>query len=413
MRFKLPPFWRNVLTVMTGTVAAQAIPLGFLPVLTRIVPAAELGIFFLWIGTAGVTTLLIGASLNKAIFSADREEDIPGILQLSLVVGLIIALSIPIVIWSLNLFGFSPLKGDINRYVIGLTIYSLIMAFNYNLQAIFIYRSQFGALNKAKCLLSISVALAQIVTVSVIPSAPGLIYSTVTMSGLSTVVTMYWLKLSWIDIASGISLYKLRNAFSANYRFLVFSFPSDLISTISAQLPLLIIGVKFGAVPAAAYALVLRVVSIPIGFLSSSILTVFKDRAGQDYRKHGNCSSVYIKTLKVLSLLSVIPFVFIYLSGEYLVELIFGKQWILAGQYLQTLAPVYFFAFIASPLSYVFYFAKQSVDLVCQCFSALVIYFVFSHAHNMTDAITHYAIFGSIYYLIYLLLSYRASLGVK
>ena len=49
-------FSRNVLTLMTGTTIAQAIPIAISPILTRIYTPEDFGVFALFIGVVGVRT---------------------------------------------------------------------------------------------------------------------------------------------------------------------------------------------------------------------------------------------------------------------------------------------------------------------------------------------------------------------
>ncbi|MFM6008935.1 MAG: hypothetical protein ACKPB7_37725, partial [Sphaerospermopsis kisseleviana] len=190
---------------------------------------------------------------------------------------------------------------------------------------------------------------------------------------------------------------------------------AELINLVASQIPIFTISARFGAVHVAMYSLVLRVMAVPIGLLGNSVLTVFKDQAARDFREQGNCKYIYVKTLKSLSILSCLPFLLLYLFGHSAFKLLFGEEFGMAGEYASTLAIVYFFIFISSPLSYVLFFSDQGklINLFSQVTYCLIVIFVFTYSDSINNAILNYAIFGSVYYLIYLFLSYRSALGFQ
>lgn len=399
---------------MAGTMLSQAIPMAVLLVLTRIVPAADIGNFSLLISAATISSIIAAASLDKAIFSAHTEADIVKLLRLTIVTSGVVGLVILIAISVLQASGLYPINPTIAKYSVAFVAYALFMALSRNLQAVLTYRSQFWLLSKAKILFATPAALAQLGAGLLGWGVSGLIYSTTVISAISTLISMKWLNMSWKKIWEGNSIAAIKKTFISNHRFVIISLPADLIGSASGQLPIFIIAARFGSVSVAMYALVLRVLSIPVGLLGNSVLTVFKDQAGQDYREQGNCVDIYLKTLKNLVLLAFFPFLGLHLFGAPIVKFLLGDQWIVAGQYAEILAPMLFVAFISSPLSYVLYFSKQgqTVDLCCQVALTLIICLAFSRTDNISHAILYYSIFGSIYYIFYLLVSYRAASGI-
>jgi O-antigen/teichoic acid export membrane protein len=398
---------------MAGTMLSQGIPMAVLLVLTRIVPAVEIGNFSLFLSAANISSILVAASLDKAIFSARTEKEISDLLRLTIVTGCAIGLVIIVTIFVVQKLSISSVHQIIARYSVSLVIYSLLIAFNRHSQAVLTYRSQFWLLNKAKLLIATPTALAQLVASLLGLGVSGLIYSTTFLSAVSTLLSWQLLSISWQQFSSQISLASVKKTFIDNYRFSLFSLPAELVSAATSQLPIFIIAARFGSVSVAMYALVLRVLSIPVGLLGSSVLTVFQDRAGQEYRDRGNCTNIYLKTLKTLALLSFFPFLGLHLFGSDIVKFLLGEQWIVAGEYAEILAPMLFVAFISSPLSYVLFFSKrgQQLNLLCQMTLSSIVWLVFSCAGDINSAILYYSILGSIYYIFYMFVSYHMASG--
>jgi len=167
-------------------------------------------------------------------------------------------------------------------------------------------------------------------------------------------------------------------------------------------------------VSVAFYALTLRVLAAPVGLLADSVLTVFKERAGRDYRELGNCIDAYRHAFRSLSILAILPFTALFFLGEEAFVLVFGSSWAQAGHFAELLSPMFFMKFIASPLSYTLYVANRQLhDLVWQITLFGMTWAVFKFCNNLESAVLMYSAGYSGLYVAYLALSYNAARGAK
>jgi O-antigen/teichoic acid export membrane protein len=410
----LSQFARNTLTVLSGTVITQAIPMVVLICLSRLLSPTDIGNFTLVMSTVSIASIVISAGLDKAFFSAPTEKEVIELLYFSIVVGSFISIIIFAAILinqSLNSVLFDK---TIEHYAICIVLHALTLSLNKSLQSILIRRSQFWLLNKAKFFLVVSIALGQLISVVIsFNKVDGLIYSTTILSVLSTLLVWNLSALDWHQVFGNNSVIFLRKIFSENSQFVKFSLPAEIISMISSQLPIFIIASRFGSSQVAMYAMMLRIVSIPVGLLGSSILTVFKDKAGQEYREIGSCRNTYIRTFRYLAVLSLFPFLSLYFFGPDIIEFLLGQQWSMTGEFVRILSPMLFVSFISSPLSYVMFFSKQGqvINIMFQAILSTIMLIVFSQANTANDAVLCYSICGSMYYSFYLLISYRFASG--
>jgi len=171
----------------------------------------------------------------------------------------------------------------------------------------------------------------------------------------------------------------------------------------------------FGPIVTGFFGLTQRVLGTPVSLISTSVFDVFNERASSDYRKDGNCRDIYIKTFKGLFLLSIIPFMIFFFTAPKLFSIIFGKNWIVAGEYAQILSLMFFFRFTCSPLTYVLYIAqKQNYDLVWQIalFIAIISSIITGAYWNSAKvSMICLSLSYSIMYIIYFLLSYHFAKG--
>ncbi|RJG11794.1 lipopolysaccharide biosynthesis protein, partial [Massilia cavernae] len=57
MKAGLPTFWKHVITVLSGALGAQALPLLVAPLVTRMCTPAEMGAFSVWFGIIAVAAI--------------------------------------------------------------------------------------------------------------------------------------------------------------------------------------------------------------------------------------------------------------------------------------------------------------------------------------------------------------------
>jgi O-antigen/teichoic acid export membrane protein len=186
--------------------------------------------------------------------------------------------------------------------------------------------------------------------------------------------------------------------------------PADFISSFASQLPMLMMGKRFGLPAAGQYALTNKVLTAPMKLLAGSILSVFKEEAARSYREKGECREIFAKTLMALALLAITPFALLFCFAEPLFVWIFGDEWREAGNYASILAPMFYVQFIASPLSYVIYLAnRQILDLAWQLCLLIATYCVFYYTKEIIMTMKLYSFGYSLLYIIYLAMAYKAA----
>lgn len=410
----LPQFWRRVSVVLAGTMVAQAIPLAILPLLTRMLPPEALGQYFIWLGVATVASVVATLRLDVAIFNAKSQEEMASLLQAAITSALIVAGFLLISLLGLRL----AVPGWIEHHVvssgaIAAACMAALLAISQTSIAAYVYNANFTRQALAKILLAGSTALVQLIAVIAGFGVEGMIYGQ--MLAVACVVT--WLV---IDVCRSLSL-DLGGSSMARYlatirghwRFPVFSMPADFISSLSAQLPLFLIGGRFGNASVGQYALTNRALGAPVGLLAGSVLSVFKEEASRQYRETGQCRQPYLRTLRSLALLGIVPFALLFFISEWLFVIAFGPEWAEAGRLAAMLAPMFYLKFVASPLSYTMYLAnRQSHDLLWQIVLLAMTASVFRFSSDIHRAVASYSAGYSVLYLAYLLMSYRAAKGV-
>ncbi|NMA32135.1 MAG: oligosaccharide flippase family protein, partial [Candidatus Methanofastidiosa archaeon] len=151
---------------------------------------------------------------------------------------------------------------------------------------------------------------------------------------------------------------------AAKYRnFPLYTAPVVLINTISLQIPAIILAYYFGPVVVGFYGLTYRVLIAPMNLIGRSFSQVFFPKATEDNRS-GELGQITQKVFSKLFLLGFIPMLLFVGVAPDIFIFLFGLSWHTAGIYAQILCPWFFFQFISSPLTSIFYILeKQQIFL--------------------------------------------------
>ena len=105
-------FNRNILTLMTGTTIAQAIPIAISPILTRIYTPEDFGIFAIFLAI----TLIIGSIANGryelAIMIPKKDEDAINIFALGFIITTSISLLLLVLVLIFQKYFIFLLKNE-------------------------------------------------------------------------------------------------------------------------------------------------------------------------------------------------------------------------------------------------------------------------------------------------------------
>nr|WP_289711336.1 oligosaccharide flippase family protein [Aeromonas veronii] len=401
-------YWKHVSQVFSGAVGAQLIPIVGTLFITRVYTPSDFGQYSSWLSIvlilAVIITLRFEAALAMEEDGEGRNIAVFSILLTVLALGLSISF-ILFVIWyffpnTINLYTFGPIWTVI--------LASVLLAANTTWQNWASADGEYKQLNLIRLALASTVTFFQVgigywsasELTLILAHLLGLILSFI----LGLFIKPLKLKIDknlWFSI---LSFWRSRK------RFPLLSLPADLISAISAQLPVLIITSRFGADIGGILALTMRILGAPIGILGKAILDVFRRYAATEYKETKSCRVIYIKTFKVLCLGSILLVFGVTIFGELIFSFAFGPEWSAAGVYAIWLLPMFALRFIASPLSYTIYIVeKLHVDLLWQIGLLISTIFSLYFFENYKYVIYAYSISYALLYLVYLWMTFRMS----
>ncbi|HEX8405437.1 MAG TPA: oligosaccharide flippase family protein [Duganella sp.] len=409
----LPTFWKHLLTVLSGSLAAQALPILAAPLITRLCTPAEMGAFSVWFGVVAIAAVTATLLMENAMIIDQRRQRQ--------------RLCFSVVAWSatwlaLLLTGAAALVkmgGHTGMSWLGVLTLGMAAWLTAMMQTTLAYAAShnaFAPAAKARIVAAGGVALAQLGLLAWGIGAGALMIGQLAGLALGLIAARMLLKpptgRRFKQHARG-GLGALLPS-RAQRRYLVthralwnYTLPGNLLNAAVGQLPLLIIGARHGVLAAGLFALTQRVLAAPISLLAASVLEVFKRESVRQFQDTGNCRPAYMHALRVLLLLGCAPSLLLLVASPALFAFVFGEAWRGAGELAQILAPLYFLNFVASPLSYVFFVAgRLKIELVWQIALFAMTVIVFAIPLALKQSVLAYTVGYSLLYLLYLRMSY-------
>lgn len=109
---KKSEFTKNIVTLMTGTAIAQAIPIAISPILTRIYSPEDFGVFALFVAIISILGNIANAKYELAIMLPKKDEDAINIFALGFLITCIISIIMLIFVITFNHYFIDSLKNE-------------------------------------------------------------------------------------------------------------------------------------------------------------------------------------------------------------------------------------------------------------------------------------------------------------
>lgn len=351
---KLKPkseFGRNVLTLMTGTAIAQAIPIAISPILTRIYTPEDFGIFALFIAISATLGSVANARYESAIVLPKKDEDAINIFALGFIITCVISLICFFVIVIFNDYFISLFENK----EIGFWLYFIPIAIFFsglfNILNYFNNRKKnYKDLRNATIFKSIVLTVVQLSVGLFKSGATGLISGQI-LSNMFANVKLLKNILKDEKLMSSISKAKII-ALAKKYK----DFPkhaalSSLFDNLTLQLSSIMIPKIFSFMISGYFFLATKIVNMPATLISSSISQVYLQKISENKNKNIKNINIFQNTLKKLFLIALPITIIGFFCSPYLFSILFGKEWIISGEIAQYLFLIFLIRFCVSPLS--------------------------------------------------------------
>ena len=372
---KLKPkseFSRNVLTLMTGSTIAQAIPIAISPILTRIYTPEDFGVFALYISITSILSVIVTGQYELAIMLPKKDHDAINILILSLILSSCISFFLLCIIFLFNpeitrLLGNKEISNWLYLMPISIFLTGIYNSLNYWQTR----KKNYKLLAITNVYKGLTVSTSNIAFGIFKYGSSGFILG----SFFGQLVGVYHL-LKKINIKL---VYKQINklkiiALSKRYRkFPKITVPHALFNSISTNLPILVITYYFSSKETGYFSFASKIVMLPISLISNAYYQVFFE----SFSKEKNKEFFFKQKFKQVNTIFIPIFLILWFILPDLFSFIFGEEWKISGVYTQILLPLFYLKFISNlftTTTYIYY-EKQFENFFLGILITIIIFF--------------------------------------
>ena len=357
--------WIGIIHMGLGTVLAQMINIVVQPILTRVFPAETLGIYTYLISLATMIIPVASLKLDMLVVSAPDDKEAQYITDVCIVINILISLIYAIVI----LIGYRISDNNIfNKY--GAIIYVVpVLVFTNGIRFLFIsYLNRYKEYKTISVIAIIREAIRAIIQVGAGVLSLGVFslsmgYAVSPLFGLNIQMKNYIKKLKE---RPRLTVQKFKEIILIKgKRQILFLVPAQFINSFSSSLVTISITALFSAKILGYYSAGVRILDIPIVFITSNVSKVCYQRISENVSNNKPVLKTLMSVIVVLSAVSVIGFGTLYLIAPRLSEIVFGKGYRIAGEYIRCLCVMYAVRLVATSFAGVYtVFKKQNFELL-------------------------------------------------
>ncbi len=404
-------FGRNVLTLMTGTTIAQAIPIAITPILTRLYTPEDFGVLAFFVAITMILGSVANARYELAIMLPKDNDEAINVAALGLLIASIFSLFLLILIISIN----SQIVKWLDNEEISIWLYFVpfvvLMLGLFNiLNYLNTRKKRYKDIAIANIYKATFMASVQLTLNMVKSGSFGLVSGNV----LSHIVANYRLAknvASDFDL-SKISMHEIKRLGKRYINFPKYSMWAILANNLSTHLTNILVSIYYSVATLGLYSLSQKILGLPSALIGSSIGQVYFQQAILEKHETGKVTKSFNTTFKKLFTLSILFFVPLYFIVEDLFAFIFGEEWRVAGSYAVILVPFYFIRFISSALSVtISIFEKNHVALVVNITILMTSIFLFLIEKDFKSFVFYLSIMLSVIYVAQLLYCFFLSRG--
>ena len=397
---------KNVLTLVTGTTIAQAIPIAISPILTRIYTPEDFGVLALFISITTILGTIANGRYELAIVLPKRDNNALEFTALSIIITMGFSLLLVILVILFHDSLLSYLNNDRFSFWLYLIPLSVLLFSLFNILNYYHTRKkEYKIITKARMSRSVVMALIQTLVGLLFRVGGGLIGGSI----VSYIAGNYVMLRNRIGkhIFGEIQASSLLQQGKRYINFPKYSLFGSLANILSIHVISIFITTVYSATILGFYSLVYRVLAMPLTLIGNSLGQVYLQEAVEEKNKTGITIVTFRSTLIKLVAITIPIFGILYLFIDDLFAFIFGNEWQIAGVYAKILLPLFFIRFIVSPLTVTCsIFEKQKIALIWQAFFLVNILLVFLISYlleiSFTDFLTAFNWFSFLQYLFIL-----------
>lgn len=345
-------FLKNVFTIFSGNVIAQAIPFLIEPVIARIYSPEDFAVLSVYLSVANLFSIIATGRYELAVMLPKEDRKAVNVIGLSVAISLAVSVLSFLIVWIFNSQICNILENqDVSSYLylVPLSVLSVgwYQTFNYWNSR----KKRFKNVTYSKTTQSVvySGSAVGLGTAGMIPS--GLILSQIIGQFFGLFPLLFSFLKKDKNMLKEVSREEMK-AVATEYQ----DFPK--INSLHAFCDVLrnsgavfLLSHYYSQAQVGQHSRTIRLLFGPLSIIASAVGQVFYQRAADCHQNGGNLRQLVVKVVLALTGISVPMFLIVMFFGPDLFAWFLGENWRQAGEFGRLLAPWVFLNFITTPVS--------------------------------------------------------------
>lgn len=397
---------KNILTLTGGTVVAQLIAILVQPVLRRIIPVEDFGVYAVYMSVVGIFSTIVTLRYHIAIVIPKSEKEASELVIGGISISILSSIILLIILISAQntILRWLNIEKDFYWWFYFLPL-SVFLAGNYlviNNWLVRIGKFNISATNKV--IRRTGEGISQI-GFAIKNNSFGLVLGDIFGSFINNIIGIIQLYKTGIMLKD-ITYKSIIHTLIKYVEFPKYNFLPFLFNNAALMLPVIIVNRAFSQEVTGHFDLTRQVLAVTLGLLSASISQVYLQRIAEKKNKNQKILKDILKASKYMGAIAIGIVLIILFGGKFLFSLVFGSEYLISGIYAKIIIVSYAMRFIASSLSVVFIsLQKLKINAVWQIsyfLTILILFFI--KFQTITDFLYSYLIIDLVMYLVYYVL---------
>jgi len=371
-------FVQNVFIVASGAAGAQVFSLLLSPIITRLYGPEAFGILGTFTAFTKIVIPVAALTYPVAIVLPKSDKNAKNIIKLSLIIAVLVSFFslISLIIFKNAIVNILNLQAiEFLIYLIPIVI--LLAGIMQITEQWVIRTNQFSINAKSNFIHSVIANLSKVSIGFFYPLASVLVVIQAITQGIRAALILFFIKKSHYKPYEKESKIEkklsIKETAKQHYDFPLYRAPEELFSTLSQNLPILLLTSFFGPAAAGFYNIGRTVLSMPSRLIGKAIGDVFYPRISEAKNNGEDLNKLIKKATWSLVGVGIIPYGLVMLFGPFLFSLVFGDEWITAGEYARWIALFSFSTFLNKPaIKSIPVLSAQRFHLLFTIFRAIV-----------------------------------------
>ncbi len=346
-------FFRNVVTLMSGTTLGQIISLAVYLILSKIYTPGDFGVFALYMSILSITNITATAKYELAVMMPREEHKGLNLTGLSAVISVVVSL----LLFCLVLFFNQSIARMLGNEQIAPWLYliplsTLLNGFYQSLNYWSNRKKRFRTMTTASLGQSLTNSSVKVGAGFMVAGPFGLI-----IGSLAGQITGFFVFLQQFlkhdrNRIPDINQRDMRSLAKEYYRFPKFNMLHGVTNNFSGSLPVFILTSWFSSAAAGLYSFGFTMIFRPMSLVTTAFSQVFSQRVITKENAGQKILPDVRRLLVKMFQFSFIPFGIVAIFAPQIFKFVFGPEWETAGTYTRILIPWLYLVFLSAPFSF-------------------------------------------------------------